>query len=87
MGKVIMLSDVSEDSRHIDPIGLVGVVEKELSDNCSELAPCNRAILLFIDTNNQCFNIHRRCSNISYSQILAALEIAKMEIMKEMGYI
>lgn len=85
--KVVRLSDFSNNALRISVKDLLELALEECESENSPLQTSNRAILIFLDTHNQNYNIHTRCANISCSQVIAALRIAEAQMMQEMGFI
>jgi len=50
-------------------------------------APCDKLLIVRVDTLDEKFNIGYHCANMKASEILAALECVKAQILHEMGYI
>ena len=50
-------------------------------------SPCDKLLILRIDTNDEKFNVGYHACNIKASEILAALECAKAQVLQEMGYV
>jgi hypothetical protein len=73
----------SKDNRDWSPIDCLGDC---ILDIRSGATPCDKLFVLRIDTRNEQFNVGYHAANMRASEILAALECAKAEIMQNMGY-
>lgn len=47
---------------------------------------CDKLLILRVDAGDDKFNVGYNAANIKASEILAALECAKAQILQEMGY-
>jgi hypothetical protein len=57
-----------------------------LEDIKSGKTPCDKLLILRIKTADDEFAVGHNCANIKGSEILAALEICKIQILIDMGY-
>lgn len=53
----------------------------------SGAVPCEKLFVLRINTTDDKFNVGYNAANLKASEILAALECAKAQVLQEMGYV
>jgi hypothetical protein len=58
-----------------------------IADIQSGAVTCNKLLVLRINTTDEKFNVGYNACNIKASEILAALECAKAQVLQEMGYV
>lgn len=74
----------SKDNRLWTPIECL---QDAIRDIQSGETICDKVFVIRVDTREEKFNIGYNAANISASQVLAALECAKAQILQEMGYV
>lgn len=73
----------SKDNRDWSP---VDCLEDCTLDIRSGATPCDKLFVVRVDTRDEQFNVGYHAANMKASEILAALECAKQQILHEMGY-
>jgi hypothetical protein len=74
----------SHDNRQWTPVEcLLDAVD----DIKSGRVTCDKLFVIRINTSDEKFNVGYNAANIKASEILAALDCAKAQILQEMGYV
>lgn len=73
----------SGDNRLWSPLDCL---EDCVLDIRSGKTPCDKLLILRLDTKDGKFNVGYNAAGLKGSEILALLECAKMQILQEMGY-
>jgi hypothetical protein len=73
----------SHDNRQWTPIDCLA---DAILDIKSGKTPCDKLIVVRINTNEDKFDVGYHCANMKASEMIAALEILKAFILDEMGY-
>lgn len=73
----------SQDNRKWTPVECLLDAAEDIR---SGAVACDKLLVLRINTTDEKFNVGYNAANIKASEILAALECAKAQILQEMGY-
>ena len=87
-GNVTELADVKNDSRLISPERCLLNCLEEIR---SKLQTPNRVVVIYLDDlatteQPQKYNMAWKASNISSVEMIALLEVVKIDLLKSMGY-
>lgn len=69
------------DNRLWGPVDCLEAALKDVKEK-----PCDRLVVIRIDTADETFTVGYHAAQIKGSEIIAALEILKAVILEEMGY-
>jgi len=58
-----------------------------INDIVSGKSPTDKLLILRVSTDDEKFNVGYHACNIKASEIIAALECAKAQVLQEMGYV
>jgi hypothetical protein len=88
MGKIIgdieLLGNLTNNSKMITPEMMLEDAKKDILNG--DIKP-NKAIFIYLDTEEDGYDIGWYNANMSCSEILALIEVAKTLFLKEMGYL
>ena len=74
----------SADNRQWTP---VECLQDAINDIVTGKSPADKLLILRIDTREEKFNVGYHACNVKASEILAACECIKAQVLQEMGYV
>jgi len=84
--KVIRMADSSGDSFHDTPLSLLQEAIKDITEDRSNLARCNKLLILGLNTEDDMFDVSFMQARMRMSECVTLCTAANTIFLREMGY-
>ena len=83
---VIKLIDITEKTKHWSPEDMFEYYLKKMRTGDLSIQP-NKALVIFLDDTGNKYDIKKCMAGLYFSEAIGLMEVAKIEMLKGMGYL